>query len=484
VLLGEPTDGKTRTIYEVTSKLQGYEVAVLRRANLDNIQKLLPRIRSRHVVLLVDEIERYAGTESDLTELMRMIARASRGTVVVAATCRSGDELEAVRTTMKSNLRRFYDGITYKLSLEAVTDDQKNELAESIGKHDWDPAKANEYPTLGWVTMREALAYMAARFWTLSGEQQATLRALRLLSEAGIRPFTHARVHSIVERVFNRTVTNFNDVLQVLHQRDFIRSAEWQNPIDPQPAYVAHAVTYVAERTPEDDFPALRDALTSLQDPALLYLGLAYARRREHEEAFVCFENLLKFTPESAEAWFGKGTALVALDRTGEALQAYEEALKLPSGYVGALQGKGIAVEQLNRWPESLVVFDRAVQLDPDDPDLWSHKAAALIQLDRFESALDDYDRALAIEPDHRSAWSGRARALSLLGRLTEASEAWEQVQRLWPKDASTWYLSAVVLLHLNRLESALGCLDRTLEIEHNDADVVTCQVIQPLMFK
>jgi tetratricopeptide (TPR) repeat protein len=47
------------------------------------------------------------------------------------------------------------------------------------------------------------------------------------------------------------------------------------------------------------------------------------------QEALQCFDNALKLDPKDADAWVGKGTALMALGRNQEAIPCFDKALDL-----------------------------------------------------------------------------------------------------------------------------------------------------------
>ena len=89
VLLGQPLDGKTRTLYEVVRQLTGYHVVrpiTDRPTPPDEAFALLQRQR---VILLLEDLNSYAFRVSDLREFAGKLSRYA-ATWTVAATCRDG----------------------------------------------------------------------------------------------------------------------------------------------------------------------------------------------------------------------------------------------------------------------------------------------------------------------------------------------------------------------------------------------------------
>jgi hypothetical protein len=163
------------------------------------------------------------------------------------------------------SLGRFYEEIDLKLRLVPPTTEGKGHLAKSIGE-DWDPEKGVDYPTLGSITMERPMAAMALRFKNLLHERPHiadTQRALKLLSAAGILPFTHPRIEEVLRQVFGRHEIHLHDYLRVLANESFLQDWEpSEGTVQPEPAYLQDSVTtYIQDKEPRDDFPKLADVL-------------------------------------------------------------------------------------------------------------------------------------------------------------------------------------------------------------------------------
>jgi tetratricopeptide (TPR) repeat protein len=502
VLLGQPLEGKTRTLYEIVRQLTDYQVVqpMNRPTPPDEAFTLFQGAR---VILLLEDLNNYASGILDLREFAGKL-RHYADTWAVAATCRDGPELGTVREAIGTSLRRFFEDIPLKLGLLPLMAAEKERLARSIGKA-WGPQDSEDFPTPGSMTMAEALGAMRERFQSLDPEQKDTLWGLKLLTTAGILPHTHHRLQAILEHIFSRVV-HLASCLDRLGEQSFIRRPARQDPIQPEPAYLQGAVAYLEGRTPEDDFPRLVNALEGMADAeGLAYLGNAYAaslgqyqnaldiynralqlrpdlpavwdhkgfaleRLERDEEALEAYDRALALAPDALWVWHRKSHVLEGLRRYEEALEAYDRVLQLAPAFSVAWFRKGHVLEELRRDEDALEAYDQALALDPNFSALWDSKGHVLERLERYEDALEAYDRALALAPDALWAWHSKGFALERLERYEEALEACDRALQLAPANPVAWSLRGLALTRLKRYPEALSAFERTLELRPDDA--------------
>lgn len=388
LLVGPPLDGKSRTLYQVIASMDGYTVLMPLRDKPTPSHEAFSLLSRERVVLLVEDLNSYVGAAVDLIEFCARLDQHAR-TRVVAATCRDGPELGAVKESVGASLRRFYEDVPRKLRLLPLSDADRGNLARSIGS-DWDPALVGFFPTPGSIAMARPLQAMRLRFDALSPERKDILRTVKLLAFAGVLPFTHRRLLAVLEHVFGRQVAHLSDHLDLLADQAFLERPSKQDPVQPEPAYILGTVSYGEGRRELDDLTALTNALVHSADAeGLLLLGNTYGlEARDHRRALECFELSTSVDRTYDRAWHNKGLALLHLDRHEDAVQAFDQAVALRPEFSESWCDRGAALAELGRLEEALNSLDRAVALTPRDVVPWSNRAFVLTKLHRHQEAL------------------------------------------------------------------------------------------------
>jgi tetratricopeptide (TPR) repeat protein len=456
-------------------------------------------LKDKRVILLLDDLTRYVDVEVDLREFWEKLGHHTTSRVF-AATCRDGPELSAVRDAQKQSLRWFYDSIPLKLSLREASSDEKRWLADKIGKtreeRDWE-----EFRELGHVVMEYPMNQMRGRFERLSHqstEQRDALRALKLLSVAGVLPFTRSRLVAVMGSLFERSSAHLGDCLDALAEQSFLRSGE-HGLVEPEAAYLRYVVDYSPGKKPEDDFPKLADVLEGIVDTeGLFYLGSTYAvDLGNHEEARRCFDRAVRLRPGDSKVWRDKGAELRAWlehlsdshtpeevsDVIEEALSAYEEAIRLEADFAGAWRGKGAVLMFITKYQEAIDAFDEAIKLKPDYHDAWCDKGMALVSSEHYQEAVDASEEAIRLDSSCPQAWINKGRALFMMGSLQKerersreaselfdkAVEAFEEATNLSPNVFGAWMDLGKVFVDLERYEEALQAFHEATAIRPDD---------------
>lgn len=423
VLLGPPLSGKSRTLYEIVKRLEGFiAMAPPDEGGLPEDEAFSRLLTGKRVVVILEDLNDYVAHSFPLRKFVGRLGPYAKDWAIVA-TCRDGPELTAIKGAMGTDAGRFYEEIPLKLVLKPLDTEEKKDLASSIGKH-FNPASSELYPTPGSIVMEDSVGAMRARFeHVLSPEQKDLLRAILLLATAGI-PFTHRRLHLVMKHpnLFKREGMHIRDCLETLTDQAFLQPPALQDPVRPEPAYLLNAVDYAAGKEPENDFPILVDTLEEDGDAeGLLYFGARLGLVEDYEQALPFLDRAVRLKSDYAEAWVNKGIALYKLGRHEEALEAQEKALALKPNYPDALVNKANALDELGRREEALDFLDRALELRPAFPDALNNKGVVLRKMGRYEESLTACDQALSQRADYPEALLNKAEALQQLARREQA---------------------------------------------------------------
>jgi len=460
ILLGQPLSGKSHTLYNIIKRMDEFDVVKPLKNEQSFLDDAFSLLEGRKVVLLLDDLNDWVNTTTDLLDFRDKLS-CHAASCVVAATCRDGSELGVVKSALGTGLHRFYEDIPLKLRLLPPTNEDKERLARGIHK-DWDSATSAQFPTLGSITMAESMVAMSLRFGSLLPEQQDTLRGLQLLASAGVLPFTTQHLQPVLQHIFQRQNLHLADCLRALTEQAFLRPPITQDRINPEPAYLQQVVTYVEGKSPEDDFVPLLNVLVKLRDAkGLNDMGIVRLWEDDYELAEACFEQALAIEPENPLFWINKGAMLSQMGRYQDALASYNQALHFRPDQPIAWANKAAALSYMGQHEQAIDVLDEALRICPNDPILWTNKGTALNLLGRYQDALTAFEHTHGFQ----SAWSGKGDALGGLRQSQEALDAYEQALLFDPDNPALWANKGLELERLERYKDALDANDRAIEL-------------------
>ncbi|MDP9476834.1 MAG: tetratricopeptide repeat protein [Actinomycetota bacterium] len=482
VLLGQPLDGKSRTLYQVLSGLKGRRIVgpSLSRGLPDD--DALSLVEGEAVILLLEDLHEYAGARVALPELHAALTKRA-SSCVVAATCRDGPELRLV----EEKLGRFYEDVPLKLKLVAPTGEEKGELARGIGE-EWDPDAAEDYPTLGSIAMEGHLEAMSLRFRNLLRDRPDhadVLRAMKLLTAASVGELTHRRLEAVLKEAFGRDDVHLGDSLRDLSDQAFLkRGPSPDETAYPEPAYLRDAVSYTEGKEPRDDFfPALLYAFRDLRDAdALISLGVTsmIGGRWNPQSVYWCFDLATEIEPDNPSAWLNKAALLGAGKHHEDAIAAAERAVELKPYDYSYWQQKGRVLHGAGRNAEARDAYLRASALRPDRSDTWRNLGDVYMDLGNHRDALRAFNRSidLGADYDYVRSWVGRAAALRRIGRHRETLRAYDRIISMDPEHFETWFNKSGLLRSLSRHEDALVAAVRAEDLrpDHVEVHVAKCE--------
>jgi tetratricopeptide (TPR) repeat protein len=472
LLLGQPLEGKTRTLYEILKRMDGYTVLSPYKERDVPEDDLFSTLEGCRVVLVLDDLNEYATARIDLQEFCHKLDRNAEFWVI-AGTCRTGPEMGLLNNVYGKNLARVNESIALKLSPRPLSSEEMARLGEATNPK-WFP-DLNErgdkmFPTPGIVTMSYSMTAMRHRFDRLQPEQKDLLRALQLLF-IGMQPFPIDLIKVVLKEIFDREIPNFNDCLDALGEYAFLRRPARQDPVSPELAYIVGAVRYMEGRGLRDDLMLLMNILISRGDAdGLFRLGLTYVELADdRERALRCFDASLQLNSEAYYVLLEKGNSLNKLGRIEEAVEAFGRATTIEPNKSNAWIRRGIALYSLHHYDEALTDISRALESKVDDTQLeaalWSLKATSLNHLTQYVEALESAEKAIYLRPDQSSYWAEKGAILHNLHRYQEAVDAYQKALELNPGAFETSIHASLALSELNRWQEGVDLLDRALRI-------------------
>ncbi len=150
------------------------------------------------------------------------------------------------------------------------------------------------------------------------------------------------------------------------------------------------------------------EGISLYPDDGELYCLRGYALRKtgRYQEAVESCTLAIGLDPRPAR-YANRGSALLALERDGEALADAETALSLNTSYAPAYAVKAIALSRMGDPDGALEAIDSALSLDPGIPFFWQLKGEILATRGDCSGAREAYETSLSINSPSDPPWPG-----------------------------------------------------------------------------
>ncbi len=203
---------------------------------------------------------------------------------------------------------------------------------------------------------------------------------------------------------------------------------------------------------------------------ALVNKGRALNDLGKYEDAIEWINKALDIKPEYTYALGRKGLVLRNLKRFEEAIQLFDKSLDIVPEDTETLVNKGVVLAELGILEEAIQSFDKAIELEPEFILALVNKTIALADLGKYEEALEWIDRALEVEPENIRALMNKARVLDGLGKIGEAINLFSRAYQYGPEE---FYFKETILNKSKKLEEAIQLLNKKLEPEQEDIQII-----------
>jgi tetratricopeptide (TPR) repeat protein len=209
---------------------------------------------------------------------------------------------------------------------------------------------------------------------------------------------------------------------------------------------------------------------------ALHLLGVLETDGEHPTEAIDWLRRAIAVRANVAQAHYHLGNALLAAERTNDALVSFADALGLQPDHIDALNNQGNALRTLGRFDKAIICYRRALAIRPDFVVSHYNLGRALAALQRPEEAVESLRAALAGEFPARDAphladiYGELGRALLALDRVEEALETCHALQARLPDNPSADWNESLALLQLGRYREAWAKYEQRFAVPTHDA--------------
>jgi tetratricopeptide (TPR) repeat protein len=521
LLVGNPTEGKTRTLFEVIRKLQDFTVICLHK-NRTPRAEALALLKGKKTLWLLDDLNNFNNDAYDFHKLRKDLDGITGNRCIMAATCRNGSELKNVQLNTRP-LQKIYEAFDKILILKPANTQQKKILKNAIAE-----TEKREFPTLGSICMRKHFEFMRDRFDHMKPLEQDCLRSILLLYNAFIIPLTQQRIKAALNDIFERRVGNAEtrDCLTMLTINGFTASQKDVDPIAPEAAYLTapeNTYYYSQGRHLSDDMKNLENSLIKHEDAEGLYqLGLSYYYSDNPNSALMVWGKVVtvfKNSQESliqenvAKALFNKGVLLgnqedpeEAIECCNDLIQQFENSqeLILQDIVSKTFIYKGNTHGRLNQYNEAFSCYNVVLQRFGDRKELvfqestaeaLFNKAVTFTKQEKFVKAIKCFNDIVerfgnSKEPTLQNAVSkailNKGNVFDQLSQYNEAVACFNEiVERIGDKKelvlqelvAQAFHNISLVLNKLGKSDKVIECFDDLIQ-RFGNSEESTLQVI------
>ena len=164
-------------------------------------------------------------------------------------------------------------------------------------------------------------------------------------------------------------------------------------------------------------------------------IGERHLSNKEYIEAIATYSTIIRRAPDSAAAYFRRGTARYFARRDlDKAVNDLTTTLRLDPRRNEVYRMRALVQAALGDWTSLRDDCSAALQVLPPTAELYNLRGSACYRLEDYEGALADYEAAIKLEPGRPESYYNRGLARQQTGRHGEALADFEYALRLNPE--------------------------------------------------
>ena len=228
-------------------------------------------------------------------------------------------------------------------------------------------------------------------------------------------------------------------------------------------AVIIGAAAFVTGRLPD----MWRYAAWGLTMVVLLVLGtLTWRQAGIYSDEVTFFRHVIAHNPQAAGAHLNLAKALIALNRSEEAVAAARVAVEQRPDSHDALINLGVALSHLEHFDEAERHFRRAVEIAPHESGPVANLGVLLQRRNRPDEAETALRRALVLAPRDLSVLGNLAKLLDMRQQFGEALDLYDRLLEVGSVDVSVYAARGNIFYRLHRYEEAMASARQALALD------------------
>jgi len=202
-----------------------------------------------------------------------------------------------------------------------------------------------------------------------------------------------------------------------------------------------------------------------------LDLGIEHHQSGRLAEAETCYQQVLQWQPNHADAWHLLGVIAYQQEQYPTAIERINRGIKLNSNAANFYNSLGSVYQKQQHFTQALDCYQKVIQLQPNF--FKAHNNIGLIyqEIGQFQEAIAAYQKAIKLQPNYAEAYLNLSITLEKQRQLSPAFEYCQQAIQLQPDYAEAHCHLGKILHSQGQLVEAVESYQRALQLKSNYAD-------------
>ncbi len=206
--------------------------------------------------------------------------------------------------------------------------------------------------------------------------------------------------------------------------------------------------------------------------PSWINLGVIYKKRGEYENALRCIKEAIKIDPNDPRAWYLKASVEYAMNDYETALNTLRKSIDLNSDYKDAFLLKRSILKKIDIPDEMINTCKKLIEMGEKEIDIYYDLALAYFKTKNYDAALKVATTILKTSSYHLPTLNLQKEIMKKMGRWDYIIPICETILSVEPKNISAYMDIALSYEKLEKYESALNSLIQASNIDPKNIEI------------
>jgi tetratricopeptide (TPR) repeat protein len=202
-------------------------------------------------------------------------------------------------------------------------------------------------------------------------------------------------------------------------------------------------------------------------------LALSYAARKQHANAAIQFQLVLKSFPKDAHTHHNLANSLYELHHYDDAIKHYNTAIDINSNLIDSYINCAIAYRAIKNYESAVQCLKQALNLDKANAKAFHILGVIYTTSEDYPRALECLENAHQLMPNNVEFHLSFANVLEKAGLIYDASVEYQTLCNNNPNFSEGFLLYGELLFRTNRFEEAVECYKHALALTPENLDIL-----------